>query len=119
MEKTTQKLSKAEMAESRNVDNPREPVEPVLPGAKPVTPAAAAFRVGEPGTADVEPIGYGFATDPGEQKTSLRKVRIKRGYFPLNGGAKLAVDSIVDVPVEEARYLQEAGIAVPADAIEG
>ena len=99
------------------IENERFPVEPTSELAeKPVTPAAQALPMGTPGHADVDNAkenaeAAARVVNPAIKEVPQAKVRLKRGYFPVGGGAKLAEGSEVTLPMPDARYLIEAGIA--------
>lgn len=105
--------------------NPRVPVMPVREGAAPKTPAAGALNLGTPGTAepslDDDPAEAARVKAAAHGRVELRKVVILRDYWPLAGGEPLtAVDDptaedAIELPIEEARYLEESGIAQSAD----
>lgn len=44
-------------------------------------------------------------------------VKIVRGYWPLDGGAKLPAGTETELPIEEARGLIADGVAVRNDAL--
>lgn len=44
-------------------------------------------------------------------------VKLVRGYFPLDGGDKLPPGTETELPLDEAKGLIEAGIAVRADKL--
>lgn len=102
--------------------NPREPVDPVSElRDEPTTDAAAGFPVGTPGTADPTPASDPVKAAKAIQEASARipmfPVKMKRGYYPVDGSAKLKEGEEVELPIEEARRLIESGIAVRADAL--
>lgn len=99
--------------------NPRIPVSPVHPDApEPITPAATALPVGTPGTVDPLPPEEVERVRREAAKIPTFPVRILRGYFPKDGGEKLEPsDEAVELPIAEARYLIESGIAERADPL--
>ncbi len=102
--------------------NPREPTPPTSDQRdEPITDAAGGFPTGTPGTAEPSPL-----TDPVKKAELVAKaaayvpmfpVILKRGYYPMDGSAKLAEGKKVELPIEEARRLIESGIAARADAL--
>lgn len=107
------------------IENPRTPVMPVREGAEPVTPAAGAFPVGEPGTAapapEDDPVEAAKLKQEAAQRVEMRKVVLTRDYFPRDGGARLRavedpdMDDAIELPIEEARYVEESGIGQSVD----
>lgn len=107
-----------ENALSPDNGNPRVPVYPVREGAEPITPAAGAYAVGTPGTAEPESVEKVEAIKhEAAARVPTFPVKFKRGYFPKDGGAKITEGTERELPIEEARYVIEAGIADRADAL--
>ena len=84
---------------------------------KQVTPAAAALPMGTPGTVDLdnaqEAVRAAVAVTHNRQP--MTKIRWKRGYFKVSGGAKSVVGDEEVLPQVDARYLIESGIAEYVD----
>ncbi len=107
----------AEEAVELDARNPRMPVSPVFEEAdEPKTPAATALPVGTPGTVDPLPVAHPPVVEH-KNEVVLFPVRILRGYWPKDGSGKLEPDSEVELPIAEARFLIESGIAERADAL--
>ena len=89
------------------------PVEATAANAPPqFTPGAAALPMGTAGTANVD--NAKLVVEAGEVPHSpqpMIRVRFKHGYFPVSGGAKVAVGEEMDLPQVDGRNLIEAGIA--------
>ena len=99
--------------------NPRVPVSPVSTERdEPTTDAAGGLPVGTPGTVDPLPAEKRVVENlEAAKKVPSFPVRLKRGYYPMDGGAKLSEGKEIELPIEEARRLIEAGIAVRNDEV--
>lgn len=105
-----------------NAANPREPVSPVSDlRDEPTTDAAGGFPVGTPGTFEPspaqDPVAAAKAVQEAASHVPMFPVRITRGYWPMDGGAKLTEGKEIELPIEEARRLIESGGAVRNDAL--
>ena len=112
-------------------ENPRVPVEPVSEDALPMTPATGAFPVGTPGhsTPD-DPAELAREIADAHSRVEMREVVILRGYQPGTGGFEhvsgdvgpggmLKEGAVVKMRVEDARFLEESGIAQSTDTHPG
>jgi len=110
---------KAQAAEGgvdmRVSENPREPVEPLRDGGpKPVTPASGVVANAK---GHSEPVDVGQeAVDRSEahNRVEMREVVFLRGYQPVTGGF-IKEGATQEVPIEDARFLEESGIAQSSD----
>lgn len=109
--------AKQEVEEGGGVDlrvseNPRDPVPNVADGGpKPVTPASGTLPFDTKGTA--EPLDVAQeAVDRAEAhgRVEMRTVVILRGYQPVSGPF-LKEGAEVEMRIEDARFLEESGIA--------
>jgi hypothetical protein len=99
--------------------NGRLPTEAVREGAHPITKAAGALAVGTPGTMEPpnpEDLAVATVVTP-SVVVPMRKIVFLRGYFAKEGGKKIASGTEMDLPIEDARYLIECGIAKLVDTI--
>ncbi len=122
---TREERARREADKANNVDgnaltvdqgNPREPITPVRDDApKPATPAATALPTGTPGlpepTEYVDPVQAAEMRAEADARIPMARVRYKRGYFKQAGGWKIAAGTEEDLPIADARYLIESGIA--------
>ena len=107
---------KAQEAIDLAAENPRLPASPVREDApEPKTDAATAFPTGTPGT--IDPLPVLPPPTPESVPNPMFPVKILRGYWPKDGSGKLAPDTEVELPIAEARWLIESGLAVRADEL--
>jgi hypothetical protein len=96
------------------LENIREPIEPVSDDApKPVSDGASALPVGTPGHADVANPAVELTP---EEEASLKavpviRVRLKHGWYPKDGSAKLEAGTEVELQQADGNHLIESGIA--------
>ena len=105
-----------EREDAETLDNPREPIAPVRDDAPdPTTPAATALPTGTPGMPEPteldDPVKQAESRRDADAVIPMRKVRLKRGYFTESGGEKLEAGTELELPIADARYLVESGIA--------
>ena len=96
--------------------NPREPIAPVRDDApEPATPAATALPTGTPGLPEPteldDPVKQAELRKEADAQIPMRTVRLKRGYFKEAGGDKIEAGTELELPIADARYLVESGVA--------
>lgn len=109
------KAQAAEGGVDARVENPREPVEPLRDGGpKPVTPASGVVADAKGHAEPVDVAQEAIDRSEAHNRVEMREVVFLRGYQPVTGGF-IREGATKEVPIEDARFLEESGIAQSSD----